>query len=215
MPTMTAAAPTKLCSIATSSGIEVIATRAARTPPITQPIASAPPSTPTSDQLGAGIDEKSSGTSSTSAVITTAITMPITPMRFPRCALSCVDSPRRLRMKRMLATRYASDRMVAIIVNSPSFPEHLQHALRDEKTARDVDRGDQDGDAAQRHRPRPAAVKRQHAADDDDAADRVGHAHERRVQRRRHVPDDVPADHTGQQEHGQVLDELGRSEDRR
>ena len=34
MPTSTAAAPTKLCSIATSSGIDVIATRAATNAPI-------------------------------------------------------------------------------------------------------------------------------------------------------------------------------------
>ena len=39
MPTSTAAAPTKLCSIATSSGIAVISTRAASTAPITPPIA--------------------------------------------------------------------------------------------------------------------------------------------------------------------------------
>src|SRR5499427_2729283 len=206
MPTITAAAPTKLCSIATSSGIDVIATRAATKAPMTPPMISPPPRTPSNAPSGVPAVEKSTGTSRASAVIATAISMPMTPKRFPRCAVSCVDSPRRLMMKSRLATRYASDRTVVIIARSPSLPEHAQHSLRDEEPARDVDRREQDGDAAQRQRPRSAAVQRQHAADDDDAADRVGDAHQRRVQRRRDVPDHVPADHARQQEDRQVLD---------
>ena len=46
----------------------------------------------------------------------------------------------------------------------------------------------------------------QHAADHDDAADRVGHAHQRRVQRRRDVPHHLPADDARQREHGEVRD---------
>ena len=105
MPTMTAAAPTKLCSIATSSGIDVIATRAATTAPITQPTPSAAPSTPTRVQSGVGMVAKSTGASSASAVTTTATSMPMTPSRFPRRALSWVDRPRRLMMKSRLAIR--------------------------------------------------------------------------------------------------------------
>ena len=41
-------------------------------------------------------------------------------------------------------------------------------------------------------------------ADGDDAGDRVGHAHERRVQRGRHVPDHHVADEAGQHEHREV-----------
>ena len=47
-------------------------------------------------------------------------------------------------------------------------------------------------------------------ADDDDAADRVGHAHQRRVQRGRHVPDHHVADEAGEHEHREVREERGR-----
>ena len=150
MPTSTAAAPTKLCSMATSSGIDVIATRAARKAPIRQPTASAPPSVPTTVQSGVGTLAKSTGTSNASAVITAAISMPMTPRRLPRWAVSWLDSPRKLRMNSRLATRYASARMVVIMVGS--LPEHAQHPLRDEETAGDIDRGDQHRDAAQHQR---------------------------------------------------------------
>ena len=43
-------------------------------------------------------------------------------------------------------------------------------------------------------------------ADDDHRADGVGHAHERRVQRGRDVPDHVVADEDGQDEDGDVDD---------
>ena len=56
------------------------------------------------------------------------------------------------------------------------------------------------------------AAELQHAADHDDAADRVGDAHQRRVQRRRDVPDDLPADDAGEREDGQVRQE-GRRRD--
>ena len=59
------------------------------------------------------------------------------------------------------------------------------------------------------------AADLQHAADDDDAADRVGDAHQRRVQRRRHVPDHLPADEAGQHEHGEVRQERRRRDQRR
>ena len=45
-PTSTAAAPTKLCRMATSCGIEVISTRAASTAPMAPPTASMPISRP-------------------------------------------------------------------------------------------------------------------------------------------------------------------------
>ncbi len=109
MPTSTAAAPTKLCSIATSSGIDVIATRAARNAPTTQPIPSAAPSTPSAVRLFGATSPPpvadAPGSSSATAVTSTAISMPIVPNALPRRALSCVESPRRLKMKSMLAAR--------------------------------------------------------------------------------------------------------------
>ena len=46
-----------------------------------------------------------------------------------------------------------------------------------------------------------AAAKLQHATEDDDAADGVRDAHERRVKRRRHAPDHVVPDEARQHEH--------------
>ena len=50
----------------------------------------------------------------------------------------------------------------------------------------------------------------QQRADEDDARDRVGHRHQRGVQRVVHVADHVVADHDGQREHHQVPDQRGR-----
>ena len=46
--------------------------------------------------------------------------------------------------------------------------------------------------------------------DDDDAADRVGHRHERRVQGVVDVADDVVADDDREREHGEVAEEARR-----
>ena len=59
-----------------------------------------------------------------------------------------------------------------------------------------------DGDRSRGDRPADGR-----AADDDDAADRVGDAHQRRVKRGRDVPDDVVADEHGENEHGGVDDD--------
>src|ERR1041385_69397 len=80
----------------------------------------------------------------------------------------------------------------AFTTSSAPAPEHLQHALRDEEAAGDVDHRHEDRHAAERggRDVRGGAVGRvQQSADEDDAADGVRDAHERRVQRRRHVPD--------------------------
>ena len=58
--------------------------------------------------------------------------------------------------------------------------------------------------------PDSAEPGRQHRADDDHRGDRVGHRHQRRVQRRRDVPDHVVADEAGHQEHGEQEDERAR-----
>jgi hypothetical protein len=61
-------------------------------------------------------------------------------------------------------------------------------------------------------KPAVALVLREleHAADEDDAADGVGDAHQRGVQRRRDVPDDLPADDAGQHEDRELLQEVRR-----
>ena len=58
-----------------------------------------------------------------------------------------------------------------------------------------------------RRGPAAAGPGGEDGADDDHRADGVGDAHQRRVQRRRHVPDDVVADEDGQDEDGEVGDD--------
>mmetsp|Transcript_32158 Transcript_32158/g.90484 ORF Transcript_32158/g.90484 Transcript_32158/m.90484 type:complete len:677 (+) Transcript_32158:76-2106(+) len=64
-------------------------------------------------------------------------------------------------------------------------PEHLQHALGDREAAHYVDARQEDGRQGASHAGREErAVELQHAAHDDDAADGVGDADQRRVQSR-------------------------------
>ena len=50
----------------------------------------------------------------------------------------------------------------------------------------------------------------QQCTDDDNTADRIGDAHQRGMQRRGNVPDDLVADEAGEHENGQVLHEVRR-----
>lgn len=75
-------------------------------------------------------------------------------------------------------------------------PEHVQHALRDDKTAADVDgrdEGSQRGQSVQCVVGVVAAAHQQHAAHRRDAGDGVGHRHEWRVESRSHSPHRVVA----------------------
>ena len=51
----------------------------------------------------------------------------------------------------------------------------------------------------------------QQTADDNDAADGIGDAHQRSVQCRGHVPDDLPADNAGHHKDREMLEELSGS----
>ncbi len=93
MPTSTAARPTKLCKMATSSGIDVMATRAAASAPSAAPMAKGANAHPTSTCLAM------------TKVTAMASTMPMMPKRLPRRAVCWLDSPLRLRMNRMAADR--------------------------------------------------------------------------------------------------------------
>jgi len=97
----TAARPTSECIAATSSGICVICTRLETMMPMTAPTASAP--------IARSIRRL------TASVVRMASAMPIIPNRLPRRALSGCDSPRSDRMKRMLASRYASATWFAVM----------------------------------------------------------------------------------------------------
>src|SRR5688572_1433642 len=88
------------------------------------------------------------------------------------------------------------------------FPEHGEHAVGDHEAAEGVD-----GDEAHRERaqdaagPRRPGACREDGAHHDYRADGIGHAHERRVQRRGDVPDHLVADEDGQNEDGEVDDD--------
>jgi hypothetical protein len=87
-------------------------------------------------------------------------------------------------------------------------PEHLQHSLRHQKAAEDVDARQQNTqgaeDAGERDRLTLDVDDLQHRADDDDAGNGVGYRHKRRMQRGRHVPHHVVAHENRQYEDGQI-----------
>src|ERR1051325_11855676 len=119
-------------------------------------------------------------------------------------------------MKQIEATRYRNAERFSLIVSSwvspwrplPFALEHLQHALRDDKSAENIDRRQCHGDES--HKFGEAEHGRSgldHRTDDDHARYRVGNAHQRRMKRRGDAPDHVVTDKDGEHEHGQLEDE--------
>ena len=107
-PTRTAARPTKLCSIAMSSGIPVISTRRARQMPMTAPIAMAAAirAKPVSPLPLRSLASPRPSTPHVAAMIVTtrAMVMPMIPYRLPMRADSCLDRPASARMNSRAAT---------------------------------------------------------------------------------------------------------------
>src|SRR5580765_7011481 len=201
--------PTSEWKAATSSGIEVIGTRRAMTAPIEPPMAM--PSTTSSHAMP-------SAGGWLASVVTIAIAMPIMPKKLPWRDEAGLDSPRSDRMNSTPATRYRTADRLAFI-SGPHFPSsprgarrslhlllvHRQHALGDKEAAEDIHAGEDQRDEAEA--PRPARTAGDHAdadreqrADHDHRGDRVGHRHQRRMQRRGHRPDHVVADEHRQHE---------------
>src|SRR5438876_4655054 len=86
--------------------------------------------------------------------------------------------------------------------------EHAKHALGHEKAAEHIDRHQRHRDDAEPTAPvEVRRAGREHRADQDDARDRIGQRHQRRMQRRRHVPYDVVADEYRQNEYDQIDDD--------
>src|SRR3954447_11476829 len=118
------------------------------------------------------------------------------------------------------ATRYSTADRLAFISGPhlPSTPRgacrslglllvHRQHALGDKEAAEDIHAGKDERDEAKAARPTRAArdhadPDRQQRADHDHRGDRIGHAHQRCMQRRGHRP------------HHEITDEDGENEDR-
>src|SRR5579862_3821950 len=156
----------------------------------------------------------------------TAIAMPTMPNRFPRRAVDGCDSPLSARMKHTDATRYHSATWFAVTGLPSAFRiarttwcsrlrcrlrgrlpalEHLEHALRDEEAAEDIHRRERHGDDAYPSAPVEGdRTRSEHRTDEDDAGDRVGDGHERRVESGRDAPADVVADEHGQHENYEI-----------
>src|SRR5210317_47094 len=127
-PTATAAMPTRLCRMATSSGICVIWTRRAAMMPTVPPIRSAT------------IRYSMFCVTSPSSVATSAIAIPVMPYQLPRLAVSWLDNPPRARMNRMVAIMYETWMIPSFTSNiTTSLPEHFEHAACNRKTAKYVD----------------------------------------------------------------------------
>src|SRR5215211_3853545 len=98
-------------------------------------------------------------------------------------------------------------RKVAVYISpaSASSLEHLEHAVGDQEAADHVDRAEGDRDHAQEvveeALGRPDQVE---PAEQHDAVDGVRGRHQRRVQRVRHLRDDLEADEGGEHQDGQL-----------
>src|SRR5210317_2387827 len=169
-PTATAARPTRLCRMATSSGICVIWTRLAAMRP------TLPPST------SATINSPKFCVTSPNRVATSAIAMPTMPYQLPRLAVSWFDSPPRARMNRIVAMMYETWMIPWFTSNiTTSLSEHFKHAARDRKTAKYVDGSYQHGAYRDPLDHRHIRTDLQQCTDHDDARDCVGDAHQRRM----------------------------------
>src|ERR1700739_1598798 len=133
--------PTSEWKAATSSGMEVIGTRRALTPPIR-----APRAMPTTTRSHA----TPSAGGWLASVVATAIAMPIMPSRLPRRDVAGLDSPRSDRMNSAPATRYNNADRLAFIREPPSSSRrslrlllvHREHSLRNQEAAEDVHAGE-------------------------------------------------------------------------
>src|ERR1700704_946684 len=204
--------PTSEWKAATSSGIEVIGTRRAMTAPILPPMAM-PRITSTQARPSAG--------GWLASVVATAMAMPAMPRKLPLRDVAGLDSPRSDRMNSAPATRYKTAARLAFISGPPlsSSPRgarrslgfllvHREHPLGDQEAAEDIHAGKDQRDEAEAARPGAAAADhrdadREQRADHDHRRNRVGHRHQRRVQRRRHRPHHEIADEHGEHENRQ------------
>src|SRR3954470_15858230 len=87
--------------------------------------------------------------------------------------------------------------------------EHLEHAVGDQEAADHVDGPEGDGDDEQQLVEEALdGPDQQQAAEHDDAVDGVRAAHQRRVQRVRHLRDHLEADERRQYEDGDLRHEI-------
>src|SRR5688572_13214361 len=102
-------------------------------------------------------------------------------------------------MKRTAETMYATamidSRTSSIAPLSFAPLEHLQHSVRHDESAEDVGSSEHDGDEPENLEEQCVRrARNQHRAEHDDAVNRVGRRHERRVEDGRNARDDFEAD---------------------
>src|SRR5690606_3193712 len=136
-------------------------------------------------------------------VATTAMSMATAEIRFPRRADSARPNILRPVMKRIDARMYAS----SVTTATPSAflvpgAEHAEHAVGDHVAADDVDGGQRYGQRGEQRAEGAVDRGGGHGAHQRDARDGVAARHQRRVQLRRDLADELEA-----QEHGQHEDE--------
>ena len=86
--------------------------------------------------------------------------------------------------------------------------EHFQHAMGDEEATGNIDCANEDGDRTENGgEVGPLSGELQDAANDDDTANGIGDAHERRMQRWLHIPNHLPTDEAGEHKDGEVGEE--------
>src|SRR5210317_1705807 len=183
--------------MATSSGICVICTRLAANRPMLPPISKA-----TSSIVYCAV-------TTPSMVAISAIAIPMMPYQLPRLAVSWLERPPRARIKRMVAMMYDTVTTPALIM-STSLPEHFEHATRDRETTRNVDTCYAYGCCSNPHGQAVLRTDLHQRANDDNARDGIGHAHQRRMQCRRNVPDHHVTHEAGQYEDREVRHERRR-----
>ena len=87
-------------------------------------------------------------------------------------------------------------------------PEHLEHPVGDDVAADDVHRREDHGDEREDLAERVVGLGGdEHRADQHDAVDRVGARHQRRVERRRDLADDLEPDQDRQDEDRQGVEQ--------
>ena len=95
----------------------------------------------------------------------------------------------------LFATRFAAGGRASLL------SEFVEHSMRDQKTAYDIDHGQHDGHETQKFRQRSVTgTSRKEGSDECNSGDRVRAGHQWGVQRRGNLRDDFEAYEHGQGE---------------
>src|SRR3954453_19894024 len=157
----------------------------------------------------------SDATSCVANVVTTAIVIPIMAVRLPRRLLSGLERPLSARMKQTPAARYARSTQAGCACTAASailplpLLVHGEHALSDSETAENIHARQRNPDNPEPLGARTSArCGSDQRAHHDDRRNGIGDAHQRRVERRGHRPNDVIADEAGEHENRQDGNEV-------